>query len=66
HDDTYGFDYTEISWPTSGGVIRLFASDTAGLHHAAFTVAGLAVGTSEVAPELNLGVRLVLASRAAG
>jgi methylmalonyl-CoA/ethylmalonyl-CoA epimerase len=60
HDDTYGFDYTEIAWP-SGGVIRLFPSDTSGLHHAAFTMPNSTGERTEVAPEVNLGVRLVLA-----
>lgn len=57
-DETYGFDYTEISWPASGGVIRMFEGDTAGLHHAAFT----ASRSEEIAPEVNLGVRLVLSA----
>lgn len=58
-DERYGFDYTEISWPSSGGVIRLFASDVSGLHHAAFTTA-TPRSEGEIPPELNLGVRLVL------
>lgn len=62
NDDTYGFDYVEISW-SSNGVIRLFESETSGLHHAHFSQPGTTSG--EVAPEVNLGVRLVLASASA-
>lgn len=57
-DDQYGFEYTEIAWP-SGGVIRLFPSGTQGLHHAKFTTGRSA--REEVAAAVNLGVRLVLA-----
>lgn len=74
-DELFGTDYTELSWPT-GGVIRLFdapqwieAGERGRLHHAAFTVPDpqalseakpLDDGRFEVAPDSNLGVRLVL------
>lgn len=59
HDGRYGFDYTEIAW-SSNGVIRLFERETAGLHHAAFTRAHSDGTTVELAPEINLGARLLL------
>lgn len=59
HDERYGFDYVELSWP-SGGVIRLFEADSSGLHHACFRAAGASGEPVDVAAEVNLGVRLSL------
>jgi len=74
-DESFSTDYTDLRW-SSGGVIRLFDApqwieqgERGRLHHAAFTVSDpqamseakpLDDGRFEVAPEANLGVRLVM------
>lgn len=76
-DELFGTDFIELGW-SSGGRIRLFTAphwiargENGVMHHAAFTVADAATvagakplddGRFEVAPEDNLGVRLVLTS----
>ncbi|MEY2473298.1 MAG: hypothetical protein QOK28_2627 [Actinomycetota bacterium] len=75
HDDMLAADWVEYAW-TSGGVVRVFeaASLTPGVHHVAFTTVDAAEvpdaqptgeGRYEIAPEVNLGTRLLLRDAAA-
>ena len=70
HEALLDAEWIEYRWPT-GGAVRLFETDAVaqGVHHAAFTTARagdvpdakpLADGRYEVAPEANLGLRLLL------
>jgi hypothetical protein len=68
-DDLLGADWVEFTWST-GGVVRLFEIDgEPGVHHAAFATVRphdladakpTGDGRYEIAPEANLGLRLLL------
>jgi glyoxalase/bleomycin resistance protein/dioxygenase superfamily protein len=75
NDDLLDADWVEYAW-ASGGVVRVFEAPamTEGVHHVAFTTIDAAAvpdakptgdGRYEVAPEVNLGTRLLLRDAAA-
>ena len=75
HDDLLAADWIEYGW-SSGGVIRVFEAPALreGVHHVAFTTTDAAAvpdakptgeGRYEIAPEANLGTRLLLRDAAA-
>ncbi|HVV38513.1 MAG TPA: VOC family protein [Acidimicrobiales bacterium] len=75
HDDLLDADWVEYAWST-GGVVRVFVTGAfaQGVHHVAFTTVDAAAvrdakptgeGRYEIAPEANLGVRLLLRDAAA-
>ena len=70
HDDLLAADWVDYAWP-SGGVIRVFEAPqfATGVHHVAFTTVDAQVvadakptgeGRYEIAPDANLGTRLLL------